>query len=224
MLQAIHLTAMTLSKELIKQIDKAAEIVRKGGVVAFPTDTVYGLGASPFIAEAVKRIYKIKQRPANLPLPVLLADESQVDTIAAGIPEMARSLMKAFWPGGLTLVLSRAHSFPGGAAAGGDTVAVRVPDYEITRLLIRKAGVPVIGTSANISSRPSALEAGEVSRQLGDVIDMIIDGGRCPGGIESTVVDLTGGSPVIVREGAVSADKITEIIEEVTEGAYSSGQ
>jgi len=214
---------MTLSTELIKQIDKAGEIVRKGGVVAFPTDTVYGLGASPFIAGAVQRIYKIKQRPANLPLPVLLADEPQVDTIAVTIPKLARSLMKAFWPGGLTLVLLRAPSFPLSAAAGGDTVAVRVPDSEITRTLIRKAGVPVIGTSANISSRPSALEANDVIKQLGDVIDMIIDGGRCPGGIESTVIDLTGGSPVIVREGAVSGGKIAEIIKEVTEGAYSSG-
>jgi L-threonylcarbamoyladenylate synthase len=201
---------MTLSNRLIRQIDEAGEIIRKGGVIAFPTDTVYGLGANPYIVDAVRRIYKIKQRPQNLPLPILLADESGLDAIVTGIPRAARLLMQAFWPGGLTLVLPKADSFP--ASAGESSVAVRIPDYEITRTLIRKAGVPVVGTSANVSSRPSALDAGEVREQLGDTIDMIIDGGRCPGGVESTVVDLTGNTPVVLREGAIAAGKILKLL------------
>jgi L-threonylcarbamoyladenylate synthase len=201
---------MTLSNRLIRQIDEAADIVRKGGIIAFPTDTVYGLGANPYIGKAVRRIYEIKQRPRNLPLPVLLADESQLDAIVTGIPRTARLLIEAFWPGGLTMVFPKADLFPG--SAGESSVAVRIPDYEITRTLIRKAGVPIIGTSANISSRPSAVDSVEVREQLGDAVDMIIDGGRCPGGIESTVVDVTGSSPVILREGAISAEKIVKLL------------
>lgn len=201
---------MTLSNEMIRQIYRAAEIVHKGGVIAFPTDTVYGLGANPYIAEAVKRIYEIKQRPRNLPLPVLLADESQLELIVSDISQVARLLIEKFWPGGLTLVLPKAYSFPGGA--GEHSIAVRMPDHEVTRTLIRKAGVPVIGTSANISSRSSALVPGEVREQLGDAVDMIIEGGRSPGGVESTVVDVTGSSLVILREGAIPAKNILKLL------------
>lgn len=202
-----------LSSKLRQQIDKAADIVKGGGVVAFPTDTVYGLGANPVIKEAVDRIYKIKQRPCRMPLPVLLADESQVDEIAASVTEIAVLFMRHFWPGGLTIVLSQATSFPGSGIAGENTVAVRIPNHEVTLALIKKAGVPIIGTSANLSGKPSALTAKEVADQLGSAVDFIVDGGRCPGGVESTVVDLTGRVPVILRKGAVPESKINEVYQ-----------
>jgi L-threonylcarbamoyladenylate synthase len=217
-----------LSFQLQQQIDKAADIVKAGGVVAFPTDTVYGLGANPFIPEAVDRIYKIKQRLRRLPLPILLADESQLDTIAASVPEIARLLMKRFWPGGLTIVLHKAAAFPGSGAAEEDTIAVRVPNHPITLALIKLAAVPVIGTSANLSSQPSALTAGDVEYQLDGAIDLVIDGGKCPGGVESTVVDITGKAPVILRKGAVPEEEINkafkEYMMEVDKRAYCSRQ
>lgn len=215
-----------LSSKLVQQIEKAAEIVKKGGVVAFPTDTVYGLGANPFIKEAVDRIYAIKQRPRHLPLPVLLADESRIDEVVASVPGIALLFMKRFWPGALTIVLPKAASFPGSVIAGENTVAVRIPHHEVTLALIRKAGVPIIGTSANLSSKPSALTAKEVEEQLGSAVDVIVDGGRCPGGVESTVVDLTGQSPVILRQGAVTEEEITRVYQEysreVDKRAYCS--
>ena len=216
-----------LSSKLVQQIEKAAQIVKAGGVVAFPTDTVYGLGVSPFIAKAVKRIYEIKGRTRWLPLPVLLADEAQLADVVASISDIARLLMKRFWPGGLTLVLDKASLFPDNVTAGGDTVAVRMPGHEVTLALIRKAGVPIVGTSANLSNSPSALTAEEVREQLGSAVDLVVDGGRCPGGIESTVIDLTGQVPVILRQGAVTEEKIQQVYLEYMKGAkqnaYCSG-
>lgn len=215
-----------LSSKLAQQVEKAAEIVKAGGVVAFPTDTVYGLGANPFIDKAVDRIYKVKGRARHLPLPILLADEAQVTDVIASVSELAGLLMKHFWPGGLTLVLPRAASFPGSATAGGDSVAIRMPDHEVTLALIRRAGVPIIGTSANLSNQPSALTAQDVKDQLGSAVDLVIDGGRCPGGVESTVVDLTGQVPVIIRQGAVLAEEIKKVylkyVKEADKNAYCS--
>ncbi len=220
--------ATRLSSQLQQQIDKAANIVKAGGVVAFPTDTVYGLGANPFIPEAVDRIYKIKQRLRHLPLPILLAGESQLDTIAASVPEIGRLLMKRFWPGGLTIVLYKATAFPGSGAAEEDTIAVRVPNHPITLALIKLASVPIIGTSANLSSQPNALTAEDVQCQFDGVVDLIIDGGKCPGGVESTVVDITGKAPVILRKGAVTEEEINKVFKEymreVDKHAYCSRQ
>jgi L-threonylcarbamoyladenylate synthase len=206
-----------LSSKLVRQIERAAEIVKGGGVIAFPTDTVYGLGANPFVDEAVARIYKIKGRARHLPLPILLAAESQLTSIIASVSELARLFIKHFWPGGLTLVLPRAASFPANITAS-DNVAIRMPDHEVTLAIIRKAGVPIIGTSANLSNQPSALTAEEVQAQLGNAVDLIIDGGRCPGGVESTVVDLTGKFPVILRQGAVTEEEIMKVYRESLKG------
>jgi L-threonylcarbamoyladenylate synthase len=207
-----------LSSKLVQQIEKAAEIVKAGGVVAFPTDTVYGLGANPYIADAVERIYRVKGRARHLPLPILLSGEAQIIDVVASVSELARLLMKHFWPGGLTLVLPRAASFPD-SAAGSNSVAIRMPDHEVTLALIRIAGVPIIGTSANLSNKPSALTAGEVKDQLGSAIDLVVDGGRCPGGVESTVVDITGQSPVIIRQGAVPEEEIQKIYQKFAKKA-----
>jgi L-threonylcarbamoyladenylate synthase len=215
-----------LSSKLVRQIETAAQIVKTGGVVAFPTDTVYGLGANPFLGKAVDRVYKIKGRDRQLPLPILLADELQMSGVVTAVPDVARLLMKRFWPGGLTLVLSKAASFPDNIAAGGDSVAIRMPGHEVTLALIRKAGVPIVGTSANLSNQPSALTAEEVQGQLGSAVDLVVDGGRCPGGIESTVVDLTGTVPIILRQGAVPEEKIKQVyleyMKEADQNAYCS--
>lgn len=197
-----------LAPELARQVEEGARILLEGGVIAFPTDTVYGLGADVLQEEAVKRIYRIKQRPLNIPLPVLLSSQDQLSIVASYVPDNARVLMKHFWPGGLTLVLPAVDSFRSRVVAGGLTVAVRIPNHDVTLALIERVGKPLVGTSANIYSQPSARTADEVRRQLADRIDYIVDSGQCPGGQESTVVDVTGPLPRILRQGAVPPDLI----------------
>jgi L-threonylcarbamoyladenylate synthase len=197
-----------LSRELQPQVERAVKILKKGGIVAFPTDTVYGLGGDVFNVEAAERIYRAKQRQHKIPLPVLLADENGLAKVAAGVPEMARCLIKRFWPGGLTLVLPKKDSLPDIITAGSDKVAVRVPDHPVPLSLIRRLDSPIIGTSANISGELNPLTAWEVEQQLGGKVDMVIDGGRCPGGLESTVVDVTGKEPLVLRRGIVSEEEI----------------
>jgi L-threonylcarbamoyladenylate synthase len=195
------------------QVEKGIEALRKGGVIAFPTDTVYGLGVGIYIEEAVKRLFKVKQRPPEMALPILLADASQIHEVAKDLPAFAWRLIKQFLPGGLTLIVYRTKIVSDLITAGGDTVAIRIPDHAVPCALIRGGGMPVIGTSANISGQPPALTADEVRRQFGDALDLIIDGGRVPGGIESTVVDVTGDVAVILREGAIKRADIEKVIE-----------
>jgi L-threonylcarbamoyladenylate synthase len=194
-----------------KQIKLAIAILRKGGIVAFPTDTVYGLGADPLNAQAVDRIYKVKRRPYNLPLPLLLAEKSDLLKVATVVPEMAWQLAERFLPGGLTLVLRKSPWVPGSVAAGGDTIAVRIPNHPLPIALIRGLGTPIVGTSANLSGKPSPVTAEEVREQLGDEVDLIIDGGRCPGGTESTVLDVSGKVPALIREGAIPKAELAKI-------------
>jgi L-threonylcarbamoyladenylate synthase len=198
----------SLTPQLDARIEEAAAVIKVGGLVAFPTDTVYGLGVDPFNRDAVERIYRVKQRSATLPLPVLLPGKKAVYIVASEVPAIALSLMKHFWPGGLTLVFYRAAHFPDYVAAVSDKIAVRVPDHIVPLMLMKKAGIPIVGTSANVSSRPAALTAQEVKEQLGDAVDIIIDGGRCPGSVESTLVDVTGPEIEIIRAGAVSKEEI----------------
>jgi L-threonylcarbamoyladenylate synthase len=200
-----------LSHHVRLQVDRAIEILKYGGIVAFPTDTVYGLGGDVFNVQAVERIYQLKQRSRHLPLPVLLADLTQLDDIVASVPEIARYFMKRFWPGGLTLVLPKKDTLPDIITAGSNKVAVRIPDHAVPVSLIRGLGAPIIGTSANISDKPSPVTADEVDQQLGSQVDLIIDMGRCPGGLESTVVDVTDEIPVILRRGVISEEEIKKI-------------
>lgn len=192
--------------------------MKAGGVIAFPTDTVYGLGAEAFNEQAVERIYEIKGRPRQLAFPLLLANANQVIDVAESVPEVARLLMKHFWPGGLTLVLAKGIRLPEYLTRGGATIAVRVPNHPVPLALIRYLGVPIIGTSANISGQPSALTAQEVEFQLREKVDLIIDGGRCPGSIESTVVDVTGGILKVLRQGLISQDEIERVLKKYTQG------
>jgi len=201
---------------LQQQIKEAVEILRKGGIIAFPTDTVYGLGADAFNPKAVERIYRVKRRPGHLPFPLLLSDMSQISIVAEAISEAALFLARRFWPGGLTLVLPKSALLPA-YLASQSTIAVRVPNHPIPLALIQCLGNPIIGTSANISGSPSTLTADEVKQQLGAKVDLIIDGGKCPGGSESTIVDVTGKVPVILRQGIIPRYKIEKAFDEYRE-------
>jgi len=198
---------------LQREIEKGVKILQKGGVIAFPTDTVYGLGADAFNSLAVERIYEVKNRPKHQQLPLLIADIKQLATLASPIPEIARFLAKRFWPGGLTLVLHKADSVAV-YLAPGPTIAVRIPNHPVCLTLIQHLGDPIIGTSANISGQSSALTAEEVEQQLGGKIDFVINGGKCPGGKESTIVDATCEPPIILRQGIIPAVEIDEAYKE----------
>ncbi|OGO24115.1 MAG: threonylcarbamoyl-AMP synthase [Chloroflexi bacterium RBG_16_51_9] len=203
--------ASRLSLNLQEQVEKGVSILRNGGVIAYPTDTVYGLGAGIGFPRAIERIYAVKERPLSMPLPLLLDDVFQLTELADSVPPLARLLMEKFWPGGLTLVLPASSSVPDFITAGGKTVAVRIPDHPVPLALIKALGTPIVGTSANLSGQPSALTADEVYSQIGAKIDFVIDGGRCPGGKESTIIDVTGETPVILREGAITRAEIERV-------------
>jgi L-threonylcarbamoyladenylate synthase len=210
------LAALGVDEALLK---RAVGCLQKGGLVAFPTDTLYGLGAAASHESAVKRLFAAKQRPLDRPLPILIASAEDVDVIAAEVQATARRLMEAFWPGGLTLVLRRHPRFRSLALAGGDTVAVRVPAHPVALGLLRRLGEPITGTSANLSGLPGPRTAEEVRRQLGDRVDLVLDAGPCPGGVESTVVDCTADPPRVLREGAVSTVMVEAALSD--EGAVS---
>jgi L-threonylcarbamoyladenylate synthase len=203
------------NSDLEKQIKKAISILKKGGVVAYPTDTVYGLGACMTDTAAVDRIFQVKGRPKGMALPVLLADKVQMESILTSVPLSARRLADEFFPGALTIILPKSNSVPDIITGGGRTVAFRIPDHRVPLALIKGLGKPIVGTSANLSGQPSALTAAEVQAQIGDKIDMVIDGGRCPGGIESTVIDLSGKKPVVRRQGAISIEKLRKILPDI---------
>jgi len=199
-----------------REIEKGLRILKEGGVIAFPTDTVYGLGADASNSGAVERIYAIKNRPKDQQLPLLIADTSQLTAVAGEIPGIAWFLAERFWPGGLTLVLPKADSLPA-YLAPGRSIAIRVPNHPVCLALIQHLGNPIIGTSANISGQPPALTADEVDQQLGEKIDLIINGGKCPGGNESTIVDANSQELVILRRGLIPAHEIDKAYKEYLE-------
>lgn len=212
--------SVILTPELKSQVEKGISILKQGGVIAYPTDTVYGLGASMNISKAVGRIFNIKGRPTNMGLPLLLAEISQIKDISDEVPEIAWLLAHKFLPGALTLVLHKSDKVPYTVTGGEKTVAIRVPAHPIPVMLIEGTGSPVVGTSANLSGKPNALTADEVCTQIGDRIDYIIDGGKCPGGVESTIVDVTIDPPVVLREGAISIARLRKVTSNI---AYSKG-
>jgi L-threonylcarbamoyladenylate synthase len=202
-----------LSDKIRKQIKKAVDILSKGGVIAFPTDTVYGLGAGIHNESAIKRIFEIKKRSTSVALPVLLADISQLSEVSMTLSAQAWRLIKEFMPGGLTLIVYRSQGVSDLITAGGDTVAVRIPDHPVPRALIKGIGMPIVGTSANISGSPTLISAEDVRRELGNAVDMVIDAEPPPNGKESTVVDMASNIPVVLREGAISRSQIARVIE-----------
>jgi L-threonylcarbamoyladenylate synthase len=183
-----------------------------GELVAFPTDTVYGVGAHGLRVQAVERLYRAKARPASKPIALLLARADDVQAVARDIPDAAWLLARRFWPGGLTLVVPKREVVPAVVTAGGPSVAVRMPDHPVTQALIVALGAPLAATSANLSGHPDAVTADEVLCELGDRVALILDGGRCPGGVPSTVVDLTVSPPAILRRGAIPEQDIWAVL------------
>ena len=193
---------------------QAVEILKAGGLVALPTDTVYGLAALPWDVAAVARLYEAKQRPPDKPIPLLLSDASHVERVAvlpSRFRRQVRQLIVRFWPGGLTLVLAKTEIVPD-AVSPSPTVGLRVPDLSLARDLIRRAGGVLAVTSANISGQFSPVSAQEVVQQLGDRIDLILDGGPCRGGIPSSILDCTVCPPALLRHGAVPEMALRAII------------
>jgi len=195
-----------------KELEEAAILLRKGGLVAFPTETVYGLGANALDETAAKRIYAAKGRPSDNPLIVHIAEMSALRELAAEVPNAAVLLGEAFWPGPLTMILKKSSIVPNGTTGGLATVAVRLPSDPVARELIRLSGVYVAAPSANASGRPSTTTAQHVYEDLNGRIDMILDGGPVPIGLESTIVDLTGEVPMILRPGYITKEQLETVI------------
>lgn len=206
-----------------KLLETAAGILKKGGMVAFPTETVYGLGADALQELAAKQIYAAKGRPSDNPLIVHIAEFGQLEALVQEVPQKAEQLMKVFWPGPLTLVFKKQEIVPDGTTGGLDTVAIRMPGNPIALELIRQAGVPVAAPSANTSGRPSPTMAAHVYEDLNGKIPMIIDGGMVNIGIESTIVDVTCDPPMILRPGYITQEMLGEVIGEVTVDPALSG-
>ena len=206
-----------IDAEQIKDDDfqQAGEILREGGLVAFPTETVYGLGADALNSQAAAKIYAAKGRPSDNPLIVHIADTEDLKRIAAKIPEKAGILAEAFWPGPLTMIFPKTDAVPYGTTGGLDTVAVRMPNHKIALELIRQSGVLIAAPSANTSGRPSPTKAEHVRKDMDGRIDMIIDGGKVGIGIESTIVDLTEDIPMILRPGYITPKMLEKVIGEV---------
>ena len=203
-------------------IARAAECLRTGGLVAFPTETVYGLGVHALDRAAVLRLFDVKGRPANDPLILHVATSDQVRTVVTSPPPVWERLADRFWPGPLTLVMRRGSIVPPEVTAGLDTVAVRVPAHPVARALLAAAQVPVAAPSANLFSRPSPTRAAHVLEDLAGRIEMILDSGPTDVGIESTVLDLTVEPPTVLRPGAVSLDMLREILADVHVRAHAA--
>ncbi|MGQ9493259.1 MAG: L-threonylcarbamoyladenylate synthase [Anaerolineae bacterium] len=187
-------------------IEQAVAILRDGQVIAFPTDTVYGVGAHGFIASAIERLYALKGRERQKAIPLLIARIEDLTMVAVGIPAVTWKLAERFWPGPVTLVLPKAAKVLDVLTAGGNSVAVRIPGHDVTLQLIAALGAPLAATSANLSGQSEVVTAEETRAIFGTQLALILDGGRCPGGIPSTVVDVTKFPPRILRRGALAEE------------------
>ncbi|MDW2797851.1 L-threonylcarbamoyladenylate synthase [Clostridium boliviensis] len=196
----------------LEQLREPAKILREGGLVAFPTETVYGLGANALNEEAAKKIYEAKGRPSDNPLIAHIADFDDLLPLVAEVPETGRKLMEAFWPGPLTLIFPKSALVPYGTTGGLDTVAVRMPADPAASALIRLAGVPIAAPSANTSGRPSPTTADHVWQDMNGKIQMIVDSGAVGIGVESTIIDVSGEEPMILRPGAVTREMASKVL------------
>lgn len=196
-------------------LDTAADIIRGGGLLGIPTETVYGLGANGLDADAVLKIFEAKGRPQDNPLILHVAGMDQVENFCHDVPEQAWMLMKTFWPGPLTLILPAKDLVPRRTTAGLSTVGVRCPDNDMTRAIIRRAGVPIAAPSANLSGKPSPTTAQHVYHDMVGKIEAIVDGGPCRVGVESTIVDVTGERPRLLRPGGITPEQLRELLGEL---------
>ena len=203
------------SEEGIRVIERAGEILRKGGLAAFPTETVYGLGADGLNEEAAEKIYAAKGRPSDNPLIIHITDMESLKKIAKNIPETAVRIAEKYWPGPLTMIFEKTDAVPYGTTGGLDTVAVRMPCDETAAAVIRAGGGFIAAPSANTSGRPSPTEAQHVKEDLEGRIDMIVDSGPVDIGVESTILDMTTVPPMILRPGAVTKEMLEELVGEI---------
>lgn len=192
-------------------IDEAANLLKKGNIVAFPTETVYGLGANGLDAKAAASVFAAKGRPAQNPLSLLVADRKMINMVAEEIPEVAEKLIEAFFPGPLTVILKKKAIVPSVVSGGLSTVGVRMPNNPIALQLIQRAGFPLAAPSANLSGRPSPTSAQAVHADLNGRIPLILDGGPCMLGVESTLVDCTVNPPLILRPGSITKEQLSEV-------------
>ncbi len=195
-------------------IERAAEIIKNGGLVAFPTETVYGLGANALDAEASKKIYEAKGRPSDNPLIAHIASLDTLDEIVEDVSDVAKNLIDKFWPGPMTLIFKKKDLVPDSTTGGLKTLAVRFPENEIAKALIEKSGVPIAAPSANTSGKPSPTKGEHVIEDLDGKVDMILDGGEVGLGLESTIIDVTD-KPTILRPGFITQEMLEQVIEEV---------
>jgi L-threonylcarbamoyladenylate synthase len=205
-------------------IERAAALLRAGRLVAFPTETVYGLGANALSADAVRRIYDAKGRPEYNPLIVHVAWAEDIAVVAETVSEEALRLAEAFWPGPLTLVLPKRPEIPDAVTAGLPSVAVRVPSHPVAHALLDAAGIPVAAPSANRSTQVSPTSGAHVLKSLGDAVDLILDAGPTPVGIESTVIDMTGTTPVLLRPGTISIRELEAIVGPIALPGAQAGE
>ena len=212
------------SEQKAAALRKAGEIIREGGLVAFPTETVYGLGADALNAEAAAKIYAAKGRPSDNPLIVHIHDISQVYEIAEEVPDEAKAVMEKFWPGPLTIILNKKSCVPDGTTGGLHTVAIRMPSHPIARDFIRESGRMIAAPSANTSGRPSPTLASHVYEDMQGRIPLILDGGAVGIGIESTIIDMSTGIPTILRPGYITKDMLEEVLPEVKIDPAVSGR
>lgn len=207
MITRIVSTRRESTESIVRQ---ALRFLEQGGVVALPTDTVYGLGARADDPAAAQKLFEVKLRPSTKPLPVLIPDAAALGRMSEQLPDSAMRLAQAFWPGALTIVVPRTDAVCSLVTAGEATVGLRVPDHPVALALLQACPFPLAVTSANISERSPASDAADVIREFTGKIEMIIDAGRCPGGVPSTVVDLSQGDLRILRAGAVTAEQLRE--------------
>ena len=200
-----------------RNMEDAGKVIKEGGIVAFPTETVYGLGGNALEKKVAAKIYKAKGRPSDNPLIVHISSISQAEDIAVNISDAARKLMDEFWPGPLTIILKKSDVVPKETTGGLDTIAVRMPNHPIALRLIEAAGVPIAAPSANISGKPSPTTARHVAEDMSGRINMIVDGGAVGIGIESTIIDMTAEVPVILRPGFVTKEMLEKVIGPVEE-------
>ncbi|MEM1689461.1 MAG: L-threonylcarbamoyladenylate synthase [Candidatus Hadarchaeales archaeon] len=213
MTEVLKVNPLRPEKEVI---ERAAEIIRRGGIVAFPTETVYGLGANALDENAVRKVFEVKQRPADNPLIVHISRLDDLYLLASEVPEIANKLVSSFWPGPLTIVLPRSEIVPDVTTGGLWTVAIRMPSHPVARALIEASEVPIAAPSANLAGKPSPTSASHVFQDLGGKIDMILDGGEIIHGVESTVLDLTTSPPTLLRPGPVSVEELEALIGKVS--------
>jgi L-threonylcarbamoyladenylate synthase len=203
------------NEPLQPQLKEAASLLAQGQVVAFPTETVYGLGADGLNPDACRKIFAAKGRPADNPLILHICEMDQILQLTSGLTPIAKKLMEAFWPGPMTLIVHKSDIIPDVVTAGLDTVAVRFPVHEVARELIRLAGTPIAAPSANKSGKPSPTNAQDVLQDMDGIIAGIVDGGACNIGVESTIIDTTGDEAVILRPGGITREMIAEVMGKV---------